>query len=330
MKPKKFVAQLMRVLILVFIFSLMKPCFASLPPALKIWPLGDSITYGSFGTNGGYRGLLFYFLTNSANTFVFVGSSTANGGITILPVNQRTNEGHESFACNNILTNLDGFDNSLFLQYGGASRDPNGGRWLTGTNSRPALFPDVILLLIGANERDNTSGAQGRLDNLVSKLVTMRPTAHLIIARITPITDSISHSNFVVTYNQGVDTVVAKYAVSNRVTKVDLFNGFPTNGFSTDKLHPNDIGYTWMAGNWYSAIFAAYGAQLTAGSGSYSNNMFRIGGNGGPSNILTIQATTNFLQWTNIGTATGDVNGNFNFTDINTSSLPRRFYRTKN
>ncbi len=277
----------MRTVRFAFIFGLLLPCFASLPPNLQIWPLGDSITFGPLGTNGGYRGQLYNLLSPSATNFLFVGSSTANAAITTLPYNQRHNEGHESYACNDIYTNLDGFDNSLFLKYGGASRDPNGGRWLTGTNARPALFPDVILLLIGANERDNTVGAQSRLDNLVSKLVTLRPAARLIIARITPIIDSAAHSNFVVAYNQGVDAVVSKYAVGNHVTKVDLNTGYPSGGFSSDKLHPNDTGYNWIAGKWYNAILAAYGPSLTAGDGSFSNHTFHFSGKDGFSNTFT-------------------------------------------
>jgi hypothetical protein len=36
------------------------------------------------------------------------------------------------------------------------------------------------------------------------------------------------------------------------------------------------------------------------------------------------------VQWTNLGTATGDVSGNFNFTDPNAASFRYRFYRTTN
>jgi hypothetical protein len=225
---------------------------------LQIWPLGDSITYGSFGSNGGYRGFLYNLLTADTTSFLFVGSSTLNAAITVLPSAQRHNEGHAAYDIANVYTNLDGIDNSVFLRF---HFPPTAGYWLTGiasgTNARPALFPDITLLLIGANERGNPKGAQGRLDNLVSKLVRMRPNSHLIIARITPIT---SCSGFVKAINQGIDVVVAKYAVNNMVTEVDLNAGFPTNGLSRDNLHPNDIGYRWMARKWYNAIHAVMSA----------------------------------------------------------------------
>jgi hypothetical protein len=235
------------------------PVGNNLPANLQIMPLGDSITYGADGHHSGYRGPLGSLLSLVASNFVFVGSSVDNS----LPVNQRHYEGHGSYAIDNIFTNLDGFDDSLFQKYHGDSRKPNGGHWFdglaSGPDARPPLYPDVILLLIGANDRDNLTGAQERLDRLVSKIVTMRPKAHLIIARITPITRSDAYSKFVVAYNQAVDAVVAKYAPNHLVTEVDLNTGFPSDGLGKDKLHPNDTGYNWMALPWLNAILQAYG-----------------------------------------------------------------------
>jgi hypothetical protein len=65
-------------------------------------------------------------------------------------------------------------------------------------------------------------------------------------------------------------------------------------------------------------------------SGGYTNKTFELLGVGGVATIYTIQASTNLLQWMNIGYATGDVSGNFLFTDTNASNYLRRFYRTTN
>jgi autotransporter-associated beta strand protein len=226
---------------------------------LQIWPLGDSITWGFAGGNVGYRGPLFNLLSVINTNFLYVGSSTNIFLATTLPTNQWHNDGHGSYAINNIYTNLDGFDNSVFLQYGGINRDPNGGHWLdgitSGTNARPALYPDIITLLIGANDQSNPN-TQTNLDRLVSKLVTLRPNAHLIVARITPIS---GNSAFVTNYNQVVDAVVAKYSASNLVSEVDLNTGFPAGGLSGDGLHPDDTGFNWMASQWYNAIVSAVG-----------------------------------------------------------------------
>ena len=218
-------------------------------------PLGDSITYGS---HHGYRGPLGSLLSSVTTNFVFVGSSVDNS----MPANQQHHEGHPSFAIDNIYTNLDGLDDSIFQKYHGDSRKANGGHWFDGIaygpNARPPLYPDVILLLIGANDRDNLTGSQSRLDRLVSKIVSMRPHAHLIIARITPITRSDAYTNFVSQFNHAVDAVVAKYAPNHLVTDVDLNTGFPPDGLGKDKLHPNDTGYNWMARQWFGAILKIY------------------------------------------------------------------------
>ena len=61
---------------------------------------------------------------------------------------------------------------------------------------------------------------------------------------------------------------------------------------------------------------------------SYSGGNSHLLGNGIGSAVYTVQATTNFLQWTNIGFATGSVSGAFSFVDTNASHFRYRFYRT--
>jgi hypothetical protein len=65
-------------------------------------------------------------------------------------------------------------------------------------------------------------------------------------------------------------------------------------------------------------------------SGGYTNQMFKVLGVGSAAATYTIQASTNLLQWTNVGLATGDIGGNFNFTDTNATNFRYRFYRTTN
>jgi hypothetical protein len=225
---------------------------------LKILPLGDSITFGALGDNAGYRGPLCQMLNSIGCKFVFVGSSANSYRVGSLPADQRQNEGHESYAIDDLSINLDGFDDAVFRKHGGASRNPNGGHWLdgiaSGPNTRPPLYPDLILLLVGANDRDHLEGVQNRLDNLVNKIVTLRPEAWLLIARITPQTDSAEHGKLVPTYNQILDEVVSKYAANYRVKSVDLNTGFPANGLSRDGLHPSSAGFDWMAKRWFDAI----------------------------------------------------------------------------
>ena len=231
---------------------------AGLPPGLQIMPLGDSITYGTGGNNAGYRGPLYNLLAPIATSFYYVGTTNFNpGSLPTSSINETYHEGHSSYAISDVYSNLDGFNNSCFLKYGGPERDPNGGYWLTGGSDtgRIPIYPDVILLLVGANDLSNLTGASNRLDDLMIKFTSLRPATRLIVAKITP---STSHAN-VDSYNMIVMNVVAKYQSPNSlISLVDLNTDFPSNGLSGDGLHPNATGYNWMAGQWYNAILAAY------------------------------------------------------------------------
>ena len=72
------------------------------------------------------------------------------------------------------------------------------------------------------------------------------------------------------------------------------------------------------------------GAGPLLSNGGYTNKTFKLLGVGGGSTIYTIQASTNLLQWTNVGLATGDISGNFTFTDTNATNFRYRLYRTTN
>lgn len=109
------------------------------------------------------------------------------------------------------------------------------------------------------------------------------------------------------------------------------FNGLPDNSLLTINGQLFRIHYT-APGNHITLVRdnGAGATQLSLGPGGYSNGVFRLSGLGGSLNVFTIQATTNFIQWTNIGAATGDAGGTFNFIDTNASKFRYRFYRTTN
>jgi fibronectin-binding autotransporter adhesin len=109
------------------------------------------------------------------------------------------------------------------------------------------------------------------------------------------------------------------------------FNGLAENAQLTISGQPFRIHYVGGDGNDVVLVrdsLAGVGPQLS--NGGYTNKTFRVLGAGGGSTIFTIQASTNLVQWTNIGTATGDISGHFNFTDTNAVNFIRRFYRTTN
>mgnify|MGYP001184941594 CR=1 FL=1 len=127
-------------------------------------------------------------------------------------------------------------------------------------------------------------------------------------------------TTFLILQNDGVDPISG------------TFNGLPQNAALNVSGQQFRIHYNGGTGNDVTLVrdsgTGAGGPQLA--TGGYSNGVFRVRGAGGSSVIYVIQATTNFLQWTNIGTATGDISGNFFLQDTNAFRFPYRFYRTTN
>jgi autotransporter-associated beta strand protein len=279
-----------------------------LPSGLQIMPLGDSITYGAYGSDAGYRGFLYNLLNPIAPNFQFTGAATVNpGSLPTSPIDETHHNGYSSYATLDLLNNLNGLDLTRYNEYGGAERNPNGGYWLTGGNGtgRNAVYPDIILLLVGANDI-----AQGNLGNtninvasyptnltaLINELVTLRPTAKVVTADITP---EPAQSANTATINSIIHTVVTNFQVQGaQVSEADLFTQFPANGLSGDQLHPNDTGYTFMAGQWYNALLALYtGVSACIPSGStvtvatnatldLNGNQATIGGLMGSGNVV--------------------------------------------
>ena len=237
----------------------------TLPSGLQIMPLGDSITEGSNGTNGGYRGFLYSLLSPIAPGFQFIGVSNSNpGSLPTSPINETYHNGFSSYTSVNLYNNLNGLDLQQYNTYGGSDRNPQGGYWLTGggTTGRGAVYPNIILCLVGANDVNQgiAGNAQTNLYNLINEIVTLRPNTHLIMADMTPYT---GFSSTVAAYNAVMNSEVAQFqAAGDNVSVVDLNTNFPAGG--SDGLHPNNVGYSWMANQWLSAIEALYPGSSAA------------------------------------------------------------------
>ena len=69
---------------------------------------------------------------------------------------------------------------------------------------------------------------------------------------------------------------------------------------------------------------------VSVAAGLVSGNM-RLSGTGPANNGYRVLATTNvalpFDQWSEVGSGNFAGDGSYTFTDVNTSSYPRRFYR---
>ncbi|RYD24429.1 MAG: DUF642 domain-containing protein [Verrucomicrobiaceae bacterium] len=231
----------------------------SIPSALKIMPLGDSITFGYDGNNAGYRGPLYNLLSPMVPGFQYIGTMALNpGSLPATPMDQRNHQGLSGYNILDVANNLDGLDTTRFVTLGGADRNPAGGYWLTGGNGtgRQPMYPDIITMMLGTNDLFNPTGMENRLRNLISKLTTLRPDTKLFVAKITPAPNFPAIS---VAYNEQVAAIVAEFrAAGKNVHLVDLHTGFPGNGMGSDGLHPNHTGFLWMAQRWYDAILASY------------------------------------------------------------------------
>jgi hypothetical protein len=124
-------------------------------------------------------------------------------------------------------------------------------------------------------------------------------------------------TTFTIIQNDGVDPVQG------------TFIGWPENSLIPVGSQNFRIHYAGGTGNDVTLVKDSDAGPLFS-IGSYSNGTFFISGTGGNSVVYTVQATTNFLQWTNLGSATGNVSGKFNFTDTNAYLFRYRFYRTMN
>lgn len=208
--------------------------------ACKILPLGDSITMGDRSSDkAGYRSRLYTLIVAAKQKVTFIGS-LADGPTQVsgqpFP---RMHEGHSGWTIN---------------QLGSLIPSPA----LTGG-------PHIILLDIGANdvfpnERDTMAT---RLDALVEKVAQNAPTALIVLAQITPVgVANNGHTAAQVdlanaaqaAYNSKIPGIIQAHAVRGQhIIGADM-SKMPLSGLGTATLHPNDSGYTYMAGIWYAVI----------------------------------------------------------------------------
>ncbi|HEY3323481.1 MAG TPA: autotransporter-associated beta strand repeat-containing protein, partial [Planctomycetota bacterium] len=213
-----------------------------LPPGAKVMPLGDSITYGSGGTNAGYRYALYSLLSGGGANFQFVGSYNQNpGSLPTAPIDETYHEGHGGWVTGDVGTGI---------LHGVKTAASGGLGWL-------AVNPDLILLHIGTN---NTGGSepQSILDvgNILDEIKNQRPTATTYVCQIIPKNGATA---WVTQYNLDlVNLIATKRAAGYNVGLVDMNTTYPLPLATTlpDGVHPNDTGYTYMAQQYYNAIVA--------------------------------------------------------------------------
>jgi lysophospholipase L1-like esterase len=192
--------------------------------AMRILPLGNSITYGYLSTDGnGYRKALFEMLTENEAVVQYIGSVQA-GNMT-----DNRNEGHPGA----VITQIGAFANQSLSQR-----------------------PNVILVMAGTNDMVqslNVSDAPKRLGALLDGCHTACPDAVILVAQLTPAADPTTQAN-VNAYNPEIPGLVAtKVKNGAKVLTVDMTAYVSIENLG-DGLHPNDIGYENMAKAWMEGL----------------------------------------------------------------------------
>ena len=142
------------------------------------------------------------------------------------------------------------------------------------------------------------------------------------------------------------------------VFTVGGWNSVPTNGFSGAVVQANETLGPWTSGSSLPAALYNLGTAVTSSNifvsgglgnsgassavfsialpppvptlttlGFTTNGSFQIKLASSTNTSFSLQASTNFTTWTNIGTGITDVTGSLTFQDTNAAVFPLRFYR---
>jgi acyl-CoA thioesterase-1 len=220
---------------LIFLMTLLL-CFhssaAEKNKALKILPLGDSITFG-INYPGGYRIKLEKLLAAENIAPQFLGSQV-NGPEEL---KSKNNEGHPGWTIDDIAQQTQS--------------------WLK------EYRPDLILLMIGSNDlwvdepsqKPNVGKALTQLEGLIHLISQESPASRVIVASVPP--EPFFWNNYVIEYNSGVKDIVQKLK-NQRIEFADIYSSLtlddldPNDGFTGD--HPSKTGYEKIANTWFKVI----------------------------------------------------------------------------
>ena len=243
------------------------------PRVLRVLPLGDSITRGSYlrhydsGPNagqpvglpspegGGYRRSLQDKLRQAGIAFDFVGDLSydayGNAGV----VDPNFDPDHHGLA---------GFSNQRIIDGGVVPTPPDvlaslGVDQVTVPGIADVLArhrPDVILLMSGANGFD--AAARDRLITTIGE----HSRAQLLVATILPQKAPRLGWENVAKYNQSLPACVdARRQAGQRVTLVDLHGAISPDDLLVDGIHPSQAGMDKIAEVWFQAIRQSLAVQ---------------------------------------------------------------------
>ena len=216
--------------------------------AIKIMPLGDSIT----GNPGCWRAILWNKLQTAGFTNIdFVGTLNNQNdcGVTF----DGDNEGHGGYLATNIAS-----QNQL---------PP----WLAATN------PDVVLIQLGTNDVWNNIAPATILasfSTLVDQMRANNPNMKILVAQILPMnpTGCSDCPQRVINFNAAIPAWAAsKTTAQSPITVVDLWTGFDVAADTGDGVHPNSAtGFPKVANSWYPAVSGLLSGGVATNTPTYT------------------------------------------------------------
>ncbi|MEU4219078.1 SGNH/GDSL hydrolase family protein [Actinoplanes sp. NPDC026623] len=202
--------------------------------ALRVMPLGDSITRGTGTTTlNGYRAALAHRLFLGGMKINYVGSQSNGTG------SDTQHEGHGGYNIDELSAGLDD--------------------WLAQAR------PDIVLLHAGTNtikEGEGAYAAADKLSALIDQIRVARPQAYIFVAQVisSRVPEELADDR---AYNRLIPPMVA----AKNDPLITVVNQSTVGGIDLHDLrHPNEFGYSKMAYNWYTAMARVF--QLSGDTGA--------------------------------------------------------------
>ena len=245
-------------LLTVILSALLSPFHSATPlqttaaeKAIKIMPLGDSITYG-MADEGGYRKYLSYFLDQNGYNVDLVGpEGKDSSSFTYNGKSVKYDDNHAGYSGYTIVDLPGGWMGQL----NGILETMQGGDYIT------KYSPDIILLQIGTNDVNNghVTDSEDHLHTLLDYLRDKMPANGKIF--LTTIPDlgnsgwgnNSSKNGDIAKYNEIVKRVANEYSSKN-VIFADIHSVIDGTKDLADGVHPNAGGYEKMGKYWYDTL----------------------------------------------------------------------------